>query len=105
MRNSRKIDFSGTAWESAGVGIREKRFSIDGKTIRLVELDKKLKHPEWCETGHWGYVVSGKLEIVFSRSSEIYSEGDGIFIRPGTSQKHIPKPLTEKVTLFLIDEN
>ncbi|MCB1024155.1 MAG: phosrestin [Acidobacteria bacterium] len=99
-----RLCFSEVDWETASPGIRVKVFKRDGKSIRLLELSKGLDHPDWCVVGHTGYVVEGVIEIIFEDRSENFSSGDGILIRPGVNEKHIPKPISEKAVLFLIDE-
>ncbi len=99
-----KIAFREIGWEIVAEGVREKRFEQNGSTMRLLEISRSMNHPEWCLTGHYGYVVEGDLEIVFETKTESFSRGDGIFIRSGESEKHIPNPITGKVILFLVDE-
>ncbi|MET0753776.1 MAG: cupin domain-containing protein [Pyrinomonadaceae bacterium] len=97
-----KLDFLETGWTEAANGARFKAFERDDKTIRLVEFSGAFEEIEWCEKAHTGYVVEGDLEIDFGTEKVSYSQGDGIFIPPGT--KHKAKHLSEKVLLFLVEE-
>lgn len=90
-----KIVFSEIEWDIIADGVSEKRFEQNGKTMRLLEMSSGINHPEWCETGHCGYVIEGILEIVFENKTESFYQGDGILIRSGKSEKHIPKPITD----------
>lgn len=72
--------------------------------MRLLELAKDLDHPNWCKVGHIGYVLKGELEIIFVDEIIRYSEGDAIIIESGEQEKHIPKPISEKVSLLLIED-
>ncbi len=101
---NRKIDFSDMEWESPLSGLKSKAFKKDNKQIRLLELSIELEHPEWCETGHIGYVVEGEIEIIFDDESVKYQKGDSIYISAGKEERHIPKPITEKVILFMVEE-
>ncbi len=101
---NRKVDFSACEWEDSDPGIRFKSFERNGKRMRLLELGKGLDHPHWCETGHVGFVVEGEIEIAFGDKSTRYSEGDGLFILSGEGEKHIPKPISETVILFLVED-
>ena len=100
----RKLNFVNTEWVSDNPDIKIKSIDCEGKRIRVLELKRGLKHPEWCETGHIGYVAKGELQIKFEDETVIYSEGDGIYIAAGKSERHIPEPISEKVTLFLVEE-
>lgn len=91
-------------WEISTVGIKAKVFEKDGKRVRWLELERGLQHPEWCVTGHIGYVVEGELEIDFNGRIVKYSAGDALFISSGDAEKHIPKPISEKVILFMVEE-
>lgn len=41
-----------------------------------------------CQCPHWGFVVSGRLEIHYADRSEVYTAGDAYYILPG----HLPHP-------------
>ncbi len=99
-----KVDFSACEWEISDTGVRSKSFERDKKRMSLLELGKELDHPHWCETGHVGFVVEGELEIAFGDKTIRYSKDDGLFILSGDGEKHIPKPISEKVVLFLVED-
>ncbi len=101
---SSKLVFSSVDWTDKADGIWEKAFDIYNKRFRLLKLRKGLSHPDWCETGHSGYVVSGELEIIFDRRTLKFGQGDALFIEAGKDERHIPKPLTAEVILFLIED-
>ena len=102
--SKKKIDFSELSWERSAVGIKSKSSEQNGKKLRLVDLSKELEHPDWCEVGHIGFVVEGEIEIAFNNEIIRYSTGDALIIPSGVGDKHIPKPLSDKVILFLIEE-
>ncbi len=102
--SERRIDFSRIDWEEKADGLRTKNFETDGKRFRFLEISRGLVHPDWCVTGHIGYVVEGELEIDFGSEIINYSAGDALFIKAGEREKHIPKPVSEKVLLFLVEE-
>ncbi|HWC36307.1 MAG TPA: cupin domain-containing protein [Mycobacteriales bacterium] len=43
-----------------------------------------------CQAPHFGIVVSGRLEIRYADSTEVYEAGDAYYCRPG----HLPWPHT-----------
>lgn len=102
MKN-KHLEFSTIKWQTQSFGIRSKTFEQNAQKIRLLELSKGLEHPDWCEIGHIGYVVEGELEINFNGDKIIYRTGDALIIASGSEEKHIPKPLSDKVVLFLVD--
>ncbi len=95
--------FADMAWETPAAGIRQKVFRQGEKSLRLVQFDKDMRHPQWCTVGHMGYVLEGTLEVTFAEQTVIYHQGDGLIIPPGDTDKHKPKAVTASVTLFLID--
>lgn len=102
--NDSKIDFGGLLWEEKARGIRSKSVERDGKRFRLVEFVKPIDHPDWCETGHFGNVIEGELEIDFDVMTEHFSKDDALSIPEGREFRHIAKPLTSRVVLFLVEE-
>ncbi len=100
----RKIEFSKIAWEDSAPGICSKSYVRNGVKLRLLKLERGLSHPEWCETGHIGYVVEGEIEIDFNGDPVRYGKGDSLLISSGPDEKHIPKPLSETVALFLVED-
>lgn len=100
----KKIDFSSIEWDSSKPKVKSKIFQQSGRQIRVLELSKGLYHPDWCVTGHIGCVIEGEIEIDFDGEILTYKKGDALFIKAGEEEKHIPKPLTDKVILFLVEE-
>lgn len=100
-----RLDFNRLDWEKSPLGSRFKAFEKNGKTIRLVEISSTCEHPDWCRTGHVGFVVSGDLEIEFADTVEKFSAGDAFLIMSGEDSRHKPKAISDKVQLFLVDEN
>jgi len=97
-----KIDFDKLEWNSPLSGVRHKYIDQNNLRIRLVEYSKEMM-PHWCEKGHFGYVVEGRMEIEYESSKIIYNPGDGIFIPDGAAHKHRASVLSEKVIIFFIE--
>ena len=100
----KKIDLSNLDWEETSLFLRSKSFEQANKKVRVVEIKKGLDHPDWCKTGHIGYVLEGEFDIDFNGEIIKYKQGDILFILTGEEQKHIPIPISEKVILFLVEE-
>jgi len=97
-----KSEFSKLPWETPIFGVRHKYFDQNGVRLRLVEYSKNM--PEhWCEKGHYGFLLEGEFEIEFESKKEIYVKGDAIFIPDGAKHKHQGKVLTEKATVFFVE--
>ena len=102
--SNKKIDFSSVEWEESSPFLRFKAFEQGNKKVRVIEIKKGFDDPEWCETGHIGYVLEGELDIDFSGEIIKYTPGDILFIAAGQEEKHIPIPVSEKVLLLLVEE-
>lgn len=84
-------------------GVRHKCVVYNGQRIRLVEYSREMP-PHWCEKGHCGYLLSGKMGIEYPNTEIIYNEGDGIFIPDGPEHKHKGRVLSEKALVFFIEK-
>jgi hypothetical protein len=73
-----KIDFDALSWESLVPGARFKVFRHGGKQLRIVEFTREFVEPQWCEKGHFGFVIKGELEVDFRGKLVRYAEGSGI---------------------------
>ena len=98
-----KVDFSSLCWESPIEGVKHKSLEQHGIRMRLVEYSKEMPL-HWCEKGHYGYVIDGKMEIEYSTGRAVYGLGDGVFIPDGSDHKHRGKCLTGKVLVFFIEK-
>ena len=98
-----KIDFELLPWETPMRGVRHRIAEQGGKLLRLVEFTPDME-PHWCQKGHWGYILEGRMEISFENESQVYNPGDGVFIPPGESHKHMAKILTDKVSAVFVEE-
>lgn len=97
-----KIDFAETEWIDSAVGLRVKTFETNGKQLRLAEFSRDFQEADWCEKNHVGYVVAGAIEIDFAGKTEVFKQGDGLFI--GSNKKHKARATTETALLFLVED-
>jgi len=98
-----QIQFDEIPWELPMAGVRHKFVDYNGQRIRLVEYSRELPL-HWCEKGHSGYLLCGKMAIEFTETEIIYNEGDGIFIPDGPEHKHRGRVLSEKALVFFIEK-
>jgi quercetin dioxygenase-like cupin family protein len=91
-------------WDSPTSKVRRKLHRVGNQQLRLVELEKGLEHPEWCQTGHVGYVLEGRLALEFDRETLELGPGDGFILPEGKACRHRPEPLTDRVVLLLSEK-
>ncbi len=104
MPGHRKIDFAGAAWTEVLPGLRVKAVQEGARTIRLAEFRGGFEEPGWCEKGHVGFVVSGRLTVEFDGSTEIFEAGDALFIASGAAGRHkVRQPAGQDAVLFLTE--
>ncbi len=99
-----RIDFATIDWESSPLGSRFKAFELADKRARMIEIKREDEHPDWCQTGHIGFVFSGEMEIEFRDEVVKFKQGDGLAIPAGSETEHRPRAISEKVLLFLVEE-
>ena len=104
MKLEYKIRFDDLEWICPGNDIRYKCYQHNGYQLRLVEFGKNMEHVNWCFNGHYGFIVSGEMELVFSDQVEVYQTGDAIFIPDGEAHKHRPRVLSDKVRFFSVEK-
>lgn len=97
-----KSELSKLPWQSPISGMRHKYFDQNGIRLRLVEYSNDMP-VHWCEKGHYGFLIDGNIEIEFESVKEIYFPGDAIFIPNGSEHKHKAKVVTEKATVFFVE--
>jgi quercetin dioxygenase-like cupin family protein len=97
------IDFANIDWQSSPLGSRFKAFELADKKARMIEIKREDQHPDWCQTGHIGFVFSGELEIEFRDETVKFRQGDGLAIPAGQDSEHRPRAISDKVLLFLVE--
>lgn len=99
-----RILFDELEWQNGIQGARFKVFRSGTKQIRLLEFTSEFIEPDWCEKGHFGFVIQGELEIDFHGSLVKYPKGSGIFIPNGMASAHKARSVTSAVLLFLVED-
>jgi quercetin dioxygenase-like cupin family protein len=102
MAIQHKVDFDRIEWESPIAGVRHKNVDQENLRLRLVEYSKGMPL-HWCQKGHYGYLIEGRMEIEFEDSKIIFKPGDGIFIPDGPHHRHRGKALSEKTLVFFME--
>lgn len=100
---SHRIDFSTIEWEPPIPGVRHKVTQDGTRKLRLVEYSSHMK-PHWCEKGHYGYLLEGRLELEFEDGKEVVEAGDGLFIPDGPQHRHKATVLSGKVRAIFVED-
>jgi hypothetical protein len=99
-----RIDFEGLEWQVFAPGGRHKLAERAGKRIRLAEFSDAFLEGDWCERGHVGYVLEGKLEIAFEGRTERFGPGEGFVIRGNGVERHKARSLGPVARLLLVED-
>ena len=91
-------------WESPAPKVRRKLHRVGNRQLRVVEFAEGLEHPEWCQVGHIGYVLEGRLALEFEEQTVELGPGEGFIIPDGEGSQHRPVPLTPRVLLVLSEQ-
>jgi quercetin dioxygenase-like cupin family protein len=103
MMNRYKVSFSPIEWESPLEGVRQKAHISFGKQLRLVEYEKSMP-VHWCNKGHFGIILEGRLEIEFDEETHLFEEGDGVCIPSGDAHRHRATVLSDVVKVLFVEE-
>jgi uncharacterized cupin superfamily protein len=98
-----KVEFNPTRWDIPLEGVRHKSARSFGRKLRLVEFSRSMP-AHWCEKGHFGYVLKGRLEIEFDSGTHVFEEEDGICIPDGTQHRHRAKVLSDVALVFFEED-
>jgi quercetin dioxygenase-like cupin family protein len=104
MKSRYKADFDELPWEHVMEGVRHKLSVRDGVRLRVVEYGKTMP-PHWCEKGHFGFVIDGRMEIEYDGERVVYGPGDGVYIPDGPAHRHRARVLSEKAVVFFVEES
>jgi hypothetical protein len=69
-----------TEWGGLHVG-----FETYKETLDLAPLLKSLPDDR-CQCPHWGYVIKGRMRVIYADREEVIEAGDAYYLAPG----HIP---------------
>ena len=100
----RRVDFAKLAWRKKGQGAPEKRYTRNGRGLRLVRYTDQFNEPDWCNTGRVGMVLSGRMVIAFGNEKVEYKAGDALFITPSDKHKAEIAP-GEEATVLLFEDH
>lgn len=97
-----RLRFDDVEWESPIPGMRQKVLRTGDRRVRLVEYTADME-PHWCERGHAGYILEGKLETEFDDGVAVLSAGDGVLIPDGPEHRHRARVLGGPVRALFVE--
>lgn len=97
-----KAEFDKLHWQSPVAGVRHKVIDQNHIRMRLVEYSNAMP-PHWCQKGHYGYLIEGRMEMEYPEATIVYNPGDGIFIPDGPEHQHRGRVLSETALVFMIE--
>lgn len=104
-RAKRRIDFDKLRWRHEVPGASEKRYGRNGRALRLVRYRDAFNEPHWCQKGHVGMVLSGRIVIDFGEERVEYKAGDALFIDAGVHNRHkVMIAPGEEATVLLFED-
>jgi mannose-6-phosphate isomerase-like protein (cupin superfamily) len=98
-----RIRFDEVPWDSPMDGVRHKIIDRRGVRLRLVEYGDGME-PHWCDRGHVGHIIEGRIEIEFESETLIYETGDGVFIPSGDKHKHKARVIDGPVLALFVEQ-
>jgi quercetin dioxygenase-like cupin family protein len=104
MNIQHQAAFDQIAWQSPIAGVRHKFLDQNGVRLRLVEYSSTMPL-HWCEKGHYGYLIEGRMEIEYDHETVVYQAGDGIFIPDGPAHRHRGRTLGDTALVFFIEKH
>ena len=109
VNEPRNVPFGEIGWTDEVPGIRARETDVEGTRWAIVEYSEGASREEWCDEGHRGYVISGKIGYEFDDGREPLraSEGEAFRLPPASlgGGAHRGRNVAPGPTrLFLIDE-
>jgi len=109
MDEARNVSFDELEWTDDAPGIRAREVEVEGARWAVVEYGEGASRDDWCEEGHRGYVISGRIEYQFddNRKSLRASDGEAFLLPPaplGSGAHRGRNAAPGPTRLFLIDD-
>ena len=97
------LDFSETELKKNPDHTAFREIFIKNKHVEIVEYEENASHPDWCTTGHIGFVLEGEIMYELEKGEIRAQKGKGFFLPSGT--RHRGHNVFPGITrFFLIDE-
>ena len=74
------------AWVQGGHPLERKK-TAPSRGLTLLEFAPGFADPNWCENGHFMFVLAGTFELELEGGIETLQPGEACFVDPGTRHK------------------
>lgn len=75
-----------------------------GMAVRYQERAPGGPEPEWCETGHSVFILSGRIRYRFDDHSVEAGPGDMLHIPAGPAHRHKPSVVGSEIVKYFLTE-
>jgi quercetin dioxygenase-like cupin family protein len=76
------------AWVEEAEGVRARIADVGGARWAIVEYAAGAGRPEWCDVGHEGYVISGRITYELASGGTVVAEtGQGFLLTPDDAHR------------------
>jgi quercetin dioxygenase-like cupin family protein len=97
-----RVPFGSMPWEQ-GAHRFEKKKTLLGRGVGLLEFAPGFSDPEWCERAHVLYVLEGMLELEFDEGIATLSAGQCGVLDRGTRHR-AKNPGDERAVVFVVSD-
>ena len=94
--------FDDMAWEKGGHELERKK-SVPGRAVVLIEFAPGFADPSWCERSHVLYVLRGALELEMTHGSTVIAAGQCAVLDRGTRHR-ARNPGGERTLAFVVSD-
>ena len=81
-----RIAYPELPWTAGANPLEGKKTAALGRAT-LLRFAPGFADPSWCDTGHAGYVIEGRLRMEIDGESQEVGPGEGFVIEPGTRHR------------------
>lgn len=97
-----RVPFGSMSWEPGNHAL-EKKKTLLGRGVGLLEFAPGFADPNWCERSHVLYIVQGMLELEFDEGMATLSEGQCGVLDRGTRHR-AKNPGDETAIVFVVSD-
>jgi quercetin dioxygenase-like cupin family protein len=97
-----RVPFGAMPWEQGGHRL-EKKKSLVGRGVGLLEFAPGFVDPKWCERSHIMYVVEGMIELEFDEGIVTLAAGQCGVLDRGTRHR-ARNSGDEKAVVFVVSD-
>jgi quercetin dioxygenase-like cupin family protein len=97
-----RVPFGSISWEP-GAHPLEKKKTVPGRGVGLLEFAPGFADPKWCDRSHIFYVVEGTLDLEFDEGMATLSAGQCGILDRGTRHR-ARNAEAERTVVFVVSD-